>query len=234
VGKGIARRFLEEGARVATCSRSDFALSPAAEGLDVAEDRIFHMACDQRDLDQIDAFVVETVRRFGSLDILINNAGGSPTVKTAEVSPRFHKAVIENNLTGPMWFCLRAYHQMKEQDTGGSIVNISSQASSIGGSPTLVSYGAAKAGLNHLTKSLAKEWGPKIRVNCLSLGQVMTEALREHILPDDAEGQAKMFALVPLKRVGQPEEVGNACIFLCSAAGDYINGATVPIDGGLV
>ena len=234
VGLGIARRFLQEGALVATCSRQAMDPAPAAEGIPGAAERSLHGTCDHRDAEQIDAFVSQVVARFGRLDILINNAGGAPPTATTEVSPRFHKSVIENNLTGPFWFALRAHREMASQETGGSIVNISSQASAITGSPTLVSYGAAKAGLDHLTKSLAKEWGPKVRVNCLSLGHVITEMWREHILPKDESSQKRLFAQVPLKRFAEPEEVGDACVFLCSGKGDYINGATIAFDGGLV
>jgi NAD(P)-dependent dehydrogenase (short-subunit alcohol dehydrogenase family) len=233
VGLGIARRLLQEGARVATCSRQKLDAAPAAEGIPGAEARSFHAQCDQKDWDQIDAFVARVVEAWGRLDILVNNAGGSPVSRLAEASPRFHQKVIETNLTGPLWFCLRAHQQMDRQEQGGAIVNISSQASTPAGSPTLAAYGAAKAGLNHLTKSLAKEWGPRVRVNCLSLGHVLTEMHAKYILPRDEEAQRKMFAAVPLRRASLPEEVGDACIFLCSREGEYINGATIPFDGGL-
>ncbi len=233
VGLGIARRFLEEGASVASCSRRQVAPPAFAAGIPDGAERCVHWVCDQRDFEQIDSFVTRVVERFGRLDVLINNAGGAPTTSTTEVSPRFHKATIENNLTGPMWFALRAHRQMISQESGGSIVNISSQASGQGGSPTLVSYGAAKAGLNHLTKSLAKEWGPKIRVNCLSLGHVVTEMWREYIAGGDPANEEKLARMIPLKRFAQPEEVGDACLFLCSPRGGYINGATVVFDGGL-
>jgi NAD(P)-dependent dehydrogenase (short-subunit alcohol dehydrogenase family) len=231
VGLGIARRFLEEGARVATCSRQPVDPPPAALLVPGAADRCLHMACDQKKWEDIDAFVSKVVATFGQLDILVNNAGGSPSNRTAETSPNLHKKIVETNLTGPFWFCLRAQREMAER--GGSIVNISSQASSPAGSPTLVAYGMAKAGLNHFTKSLAKEWGPKIRVNCLSLGHVLTEALRREVFHNDPERERKAFASVPLRRAAQPEEVGDACIFLCTREGEYINGATIAFDGGL-
>jgi NAD(P)-dependent dehydrogenase (short-subunit alcohol dehydrogenase family) len=231
VGLGIARRFLQEGALVATCSRKELDAPPAAEGIPGARERCIHLSCDQKKWEDIDAFVSKVVASFGRLDILINNAGGSPTSRTAETSPNLHKKVVETNLTGPFWFCLRVHRELAER--GGSIVNISSQASAPAGSPTLVAYGMAKAGLNHFTKSLAKEWGPKIRVNCLSLGHVLTEALRREVFANDPERERKAFAAVPLRRAAEPEEVGDACIFLCSREGEYINGATIAFDGGL-
>ena len=126
--------------------------------------------------------MTRVVDHFGRLDILINNAGGTiPTPHVEDVpalvakiqgSPAaddsfertalFHDFAIQNNLISPLWFALRASREMMKQETTGSIVNISSGASHPAGSPTLVSYGAAKAGLNHMTRSLAQEWGPKM------------------------------------------------------------------------
>ena len=255
VGLGIARRFLQEGAIVATCSRRTLDAPPAAEGIAGAGERSLHRKCNHRHWPEIDAFVTEVVERFGRLDILVNNAGGAlPLNKMAEVgkipaeasgirlgdidpafvAPLFHKLVIENNLLGPLWFALRAYRQMATQESGGSIINISSGASHPAGSPHLVSYGAAKAGLNHFTKSLAVEWGPKVRVNCIALGPFLTEHMRDLVLPKDEAGQKAYFSAVPLGRAGEPAEVGDVCIFLCSRAAEFINGATIAMDGGLM
>jgi NAD(P)-dependent dehydrogenase (short-subunit alcohol dehydrogenase family) len=121
---------------------------------------------------------------------------------------------------------------MLSQAGTASIVNISSGASHPAGSPSLVSYGAAKAGMNHMTKSLAQEWGPKIRVNCLALGPTLTENFERLVLgtPDAARDY---FANVPLRRAGTPDEVGRAVVFLCSGAADSINGGTIWMDGGM-
>ena len=123
---------------------------------------------------------------------------------------------------------------MATQDGTGSIINISSGASHPAGSPTLVSYGAAKSGLNHLTRSLAEEWGPRVRVNCLALGATMTENFQAFVLPADDPAGAEYFRDVPLGRAGSPDEVGAACVFLCSGQADYINGTTIEIDGGML
>jgi NAD(P)-dependent dehydrogenase (short-subunit alcohol dehydrogenase family) len=252
VGVGIARRLLEEGATVAGCSRRELDALPSAEGIDGAVERSVQWVCDHRDWRQIDAFVKRVADRFGRLDILINNAGGSIPTPHAEEIPElvarfqgvpatedsfertvlFHTAAIEGNLMGPLWFALRAYREMAKQDTTGSIVNISSGASHSAGSPTLVSYGAAKAGLNHMTRSLAEEWGPRVRVNCLALGPTVTESFRHFVFEkDDPDGEI-YFRKVPLRRGGEPREVGNACVFLCSGTADFINGATIFMDGG--
>lgn len=253
VGVGIARRLLEAGASVAGCSRRALPALPAGEGIAGAAERSVQWVCDQADFRQIDAFVARVVERFGRVDILVNNAGGTvPTPDVEDVpalvaklqgAPRaedafertalFHAFAIQNNLVSPLWFALRVARQMLAQEGAGSIVNISSGASHPAGSPSLVSYGAAKAGMNHMTKSLAQEWGPKIRVNCLALGPTTTENFERLVLGSPAAAE-DYFANVPLRRAGTPDEVGNAVVFLCSGAADVINGGTIWMDGGML
>jgi NAD(P)-dependent dehydrogenase (short-subunit alcohol dehydrogenase family) len=146
----------------------------------------------------------------------------------------FHAFAIQMNLISPLWFAIRVYRQMQTQDGTGCIINVSSGAGHPAGSPTLVSYGAAKSGLNHLTRSLAEEWGPTARVNCVALGPTITENFRSFVLPKDDPTGAGYFVDVPLKRGGEPAEVGRTCVFLASGAADYINGTTIEIDGGMM
>jgi NAD(P)-dependent dehydrogenase (short-subunit alcohol dehydrogenase family) len=130
-----------------------------------------------------------------------------------------------------MIFAAAAYRVMEKQESGGSIINISSQASLIGGGGgTLAPYGAAKAGLNHMTRSLASAWGRKVRVNCVSLGWVRTEAMVGLLLTE--EGEAQVRENIPVGRMGTPEEIGGICVFLASEAASYINGTTIWADGG--
>jgi NAD(P)-dependent dehydrogenase (short-subunit alcohol dehydrogenase family) len=254
VGVGIARELLTEGATVVGCSRSPLPALPGAAEIPGAEQRSAQWVCDQGDYGSIDQFVARVVDTYGRIDILVNNAGGtvpSPSVEAVpslvsriqgapasdddyERSALFHAFAIQMNLISPMWFAIRVFRQMKQQDGIGSIINISSGAGHPAGSPTLVSYGAAKSGLNHLTRSLAEEWGPKARVNCLALGPTMTENFQSFVLPDDDKAGRKYFDNVPLKRAGDPGEVGRACVFLCSGQADFINGTTIEIDGGML
>jgi NAD(P)-dependent dehydrogenase (short-subunit alcohol dehydrogenase family) len=254
VGVGIARSLLLAGATVVGCSRRELRALPAAEGIPGAAERSAQWVCDQGDWRQIDAFVARVAKEFGRIDILVNNAGGTvPTPHAEDVpalvakiqgAPRaddpfertalFHAFAIQMNLVSPLWFAVRVARQMLTQDGTGSIVNISSGASHSAGAPTLVSYGAAKSGMNHMTKSLAQEWGPRIRVNCLALGPTTTENFQRLVLgPDDPDG-SRYFQNLPLRRAGEPEEVGNAVVFLCSGAADVINGATILMDGGML
>jgi len=256
VGVGIARKLLEAGAAVAGCSRRPLDALPAAEGIDGAADRSVQWVCDQSDWSSIDEFVGRVVEHFGRVDILVNNAGGTLPIPRADDVPEllakisgtpkgessfertalFHAYAVQNNLIGPMWFAIRAYRAMVERvsDGPGSIINISSGASHPAGSPTLVSYGAAKSGLNHMTRSLAEEWGPEVRVNCLVLGPTMTDNFQSFVLPDDDPEGTEYFKAVPLGRAGTPDEVGATCVFLCSGEADYINGTTIELDGGML
>ncbi|HEY5108797.1 MAG TPA: SDR family oxidoreductase [Acidimicrobiales bacterium] len=254
VGVGIARQLLLEGATVVGCSRSELAVLPAAEGIDGADGRSQQWVCDQGDSHAIDEFVARVVTTYGRIDILVNNAGGTVPAPHAEDIPElvqkiqgapraaddfertvlFHAFAVQMNLISPLWFAIRVFRQMKEQEGTGSIINISSGAGHPAGSPSLVSYGAAKAGLNHLTRSLAEEWGPKARVNCLALGPTMTDNFRSFVLPADDPTGGEYFDSVPLHRAGEPDEVGRTCVFLCSGEADYINGTTIEIDGGML
>jgi len=254
VGVGIARQLLLEGATVVGCSRKPMTGLPSAADVPGAEERSAQWVCDQGDFVAIDQFVERVVRKFGRIDILVNNAGGTVPTPHVEDVPElvqkiqgttrsdddfartalFHAFAVQMNLISPLWFAIRVFRQMKTQEGTGSIINISSGAGHPAGSPSLVSYGAAKSGLNHLTRSLAEEWGPKARVNCLALGPTMTDNFRTFVLPADDPDGASYFASVPLGRAGEPDEVGRACVFLCSGEADYINGTTIEIDGGML
>jgi NAD(P)-dependent dehydrogenase (short-subunit alcohol dehydrogenase family) len=253
VGDGIAEELLRAGATVVGCSRSKLDELPAAARVEGGRDRSAQWVCDQGDYSAIDAFVGRVVDTYGRIDVLINNAGGtvpSPSVDAVpdlvqriqgtprseddfERSVLFHAFAIQMNLISPLWFAIRVCPEMRRSG-GGSIVNISSGAGHPAGSPTLVSYGAAKSGLNHLTRSLAQEWGPTIRVNCLALGPTMTDNFKSFVLPADDQDGRTYFEKVPLKRAGGSDEVGRTCVYLCSGQADYINGTTIEIDGGML
>ena len=231
VGLGISRAFLRAGARVVSCARKTFETCPAAETEDERA-RSMHVQADIRDDEQIDRVISETLDRFGRLDVLVNNAGGQPPMDIAEASPRFLRKIVELNLTAPMIFAAAAYRAMSEAGRGGCIINISSQASMPTGGATLVPYGAAKAGLNHMTRSLAIAWGKKVRVNCVSLGWVETEAMADLLLPANRSEWQATLDRIPVGRMGTPDEIGGICTFLASDAASYINGATIWTDGG--
>lgn len=232
VGLGISKAFLRDGAAVVTCARKPFPDHPAPDN-DEQRSRALHVQADIRNDDDITRVIAATTERFGRVDVLVNNAGGQPPADIATASPRFVRAIIELNLTAPMVFAAAAYRVMREQDSGGCIINISSQASMpVGSGGNLVPYGAAKAGLNHMTRSLGSAWGRKVRVNCVSLGWVETEAMADLLLPENREQWSATIDRIPVGRMGTPDEIGGICTWLASDAASYINGATIFTDGG--
>ncbi|MDO9494699.1 MAG: SDR family oxidoreductase [Nocardioides sp.] len=219
IGLGITRAFLEAGATVVTCSRSDV---PPVAGTT-------HHVCDVREPDAVRALVADVVAAHGSLDVLVNNAGGAPYAPAADASPRFHDKIIGLNLMGPLACAQAANAVMQGQPTGGAIVNISS-VSALRPSPGTAAYGAAKAGVDSLTKSLAIEWAPRVRMNAIDVGLCRTENTDDHYGGD--AGVAAIEATIPLGRMARPEEVGHVAVFLASDLASYVSGARIECHGG--
>ena len=162
VGAGISAVFASQGAIVVTCARRP------VEGLPFE----FHN-CDVRDPDAVAVLIDTIVAEHGRLDVVVNNAGGSPYALAAEASPRFHQKIVELNLLGMLHVSQAANAVMQRQDHGGSIISISS-ISGRRPSPGTAAYAAAKAGVDSLTTTLAVEWAPKVRVNAVVVGLVAT------------------------------------------------------------
>jgi NAD(P)-dependent dehydrogenase (short-subunit alcohol dehydrogenase family) len=224
IGRAIAARFLEAGADVVVCCRNAPAELPRG-----GEREALFVAADVREVEQIDRVIARTMDRSGRLDVLVNNAGGSPEVPAATASPRFSAAIIALNLTAPLVFAQRANAVMQAQAEGGAIVNVAS-VSGTRPSPGTAAYGAAKAGLINLTQSLAVEWAPRVRVNAVTAGLVRTEDALAHY--GGEEGLRAVGATVPLGRMGAPEDVAGACLFLASPLAAYVSGASLVVHGG--
>ncbi len=224
VGRGISERFLEAGADVVICGRKQPDTLPEVGG----RAALFTPA-DVREVEQIESVVAFASKRFGHLDVLVNNAGGAPAADAASASPRFSEAIIRLNLVAPLNFAQKANAVMQQQTEGGSIVNIAS-VSGIRPSPGTAAYGAAKAGLLSLTQTLAVEWAPRVRINAVSAGMIRTE--RAHLHYGDEEGIAAVSSTVPLGRLGDPVDVGDACLFLASLMARYVSGANLLLHGG--
>ncbi|MDH4585166.1 SDR family oxidoreductase [Pseudomonas sp. BN415] len=224
VGRGISLRFLEQGAEVVICGRN------APESLPSHHGRNAHfLPCDVRDLEQLQAMLDSIVERFGRLDVLVNNAGGAPHAEAATASPRFSESIIRLNLLAPLNLCQLANRVMQAQSEGGAIINICS-VSATRPSPGTAAYGAAKAGLLNLTRSLAVEWAPKVRVNAVTAGLILTEQADLHY--GDAEGVARVAAGIPLQRMASPEDIGDTCLYLASPLASYVSGADICVHGG--
>lgn len=222
IGRGIAERFAAAGATVVVCGRS----APDPNEL---TGTISFEAADVRDPDAVAALVDTVVERHGRLDVVVNNAGGAPYALAAEASPRFHQSIIDLNLVAPLHVAQAANRVMQTQTTGGAIVNVAS-VSGTRPSPGTAAYGAAKAGLLNLTQSLAVEWAPKVRVNAVTAGLILTE--QAHLHYGDDAGVAAVAATVPLGRMGEPSDVADACLFLASPLARYVSGANLLLHGG--
>ncbi|MGI5169127.1 SDR family oxidoreductase [Spirillospora sp. CA-253888] len=220
VGLGISRAFLEAGAEVVAVARREPDALPEAGGRTAR-----FASLDVRDPDAVEAFFAGLDR----VDVLVNNAGGTPFLPVSDGEVRTHAKLIELNLTSALIMSRAAAERMRERDTGGSIVNISS-VSGVRPSPGTAAYGAAKAGLESLTASLAVEWAPRIRVNAVTLGMVRTE--QSHLHYGDEAGIAAVERTVPLGRLADPYDVGAACVFLASDLAGYVTGSALLLHGG--
>jgi len=220
VGRGIAAGFAEAGARVVVCGRN------APDDLPPTWDFV---TTDVREPDQVEALIGGIAERHGRLDVLVNNAGGAPPSDSATVSPRFSAGIIALNLTAPLVCAQKANAVMQAQDDGGTVINIAS-VSGIRASPNTAAYGAAKAGLLNLTQTLAVEFAPKVRVNAITVGLVVTE--QAHLYYGDEAGIAAVGATIPLGRMADPSDVAGVCLFLASPLARYVSGANVVVHGG--
>lgn len=222
VGRGITDRLVDAGATVVVCGRS----TPDAGSV---PDGVHFVTTDVRDPESVAGLVEAVVDCYGQLDLAVNNAGGSPGADADTASPRFTEKVIALNLTAALHVAQAANTVMQGQDAGGSIVNIAS-LSGLRPSPGTAAYGAAKAGLVNLTTTLAMEWAPKVRVNAVSAGMVRTEAFTDYY--GGPEGAAAVAATVPLGRVAETADVGNAVAWLASDLASFVSGANLVVHGG--
>ena len=219
IGAGIAEVLVEAGASVVTCARRDVA-EPAPGTT--------HRTCDVRDPEAVSALVAGIVHEHGRIDLLVNNAGGSPYAPAASASPRFSEKVIGLNLAAPLHVA-QAVNEVMQRQGSGVIVNISS-VSALRPSPGTAAYGAAKAGLDSLTRTLAVEWAPAVRVNSVDVGLCRTEQTDDHYGGDDTV--AAIEKTIPLGRMAEPAEVGRVVAFLASDLASYVSGACVECHGG--
>jgi NAD(P)-dependent dehydrogenase (short-subunit alcohol dehydrogenase family) len=225
IGRGITEAFLAAGADVMICGRTD----PGSGDMPhTGAKRAHFVRADVRDAEQAASAVATSIERFGRLDVLVNNAGGSPAAPADDASPRFVAQVVALNLLAP-FYCAQAANAHMQQTDGGSIINIAS-VSGLRASPGTAAYGAAKAGLVNLTRTLAVEWAPKVRVNCVVAGLIATEAADLHY--GGPAGIEAVAATVPMGRMGTPADVAGVCLFLASSMASYVSGASVEVHGG--
>ncbi|MRV72096.1 SDR family oxidoreductase [Duganella sp. FT92W] len=222
IGRAIAFAFLQQGAIVYVCGRKAPEQGIAHEGREAQ-----FIAADVRDAEQAAAMVDGIAQRHGRLDILVNNAGGSPHVLAADASPRLSASIIALNLTAPLLLAQRAYAHMGER---GAVILFIGSVSALRPSPGTAAYGAAKAGIVSLVRSLAVEWAPRVRVAAVSPGLVRTEEALQHY--GDEAGLQAIATTIPMGRLAQPEEIASACLYLASPVAAYASGSNLVLDGG--
>ena len=218
LGKGLVDAFVANGDRVIACGRSDPEPGTVA---------VPFFQCDVRDPDQVAGLFDAVVQQFGRIDVAINNAGGTPYAPAATMSPRLAERVIALNLLAPFYVAQRANAVMQELPEGGVVINIGSTVA-IRPSTNVAPYVAAKAGLVGLTRSLALEWAPKVRVNMVSPGLLRTELIQDTYGSDVAAVERT----VPMGRFATAADVGAVCVMLASPAAGYVTGSELIVDGG--
>lgn len=229
IGRSIALTFAEAGADVLIAARTKTELDSVADKVAAFGRRAVAVTCDVRNLDSLPELVERAMSELGGVDIVVNNAGGAYPRPFLDTSPSTLEAAFHFNVTTAFELSRLAVPRMLEGG-GGAIVNISSAMGRLS-DRGFVAYGTAKAALAHLTRLLATDCAPRVRVNAIAVGSAATSAL-ESVLADDAT-RAEMEAKVPLRRLGRPEDVALGALYLCSPAADYVTGKVLEIDGGM-
>jgi 3-oxoacyl-[acyl-carrier protein] reductase len=227
LGLAIAQAFVAEGANVVLGDLNEEAVIEAAKSLDVG-DRAIGMGCNVAELSQVDALVNKAVEVFGSLDVMVNNAGITRDATMRKMTEEQFDQVIAVHLRGTWNGLKSASAVMREQETGGSIINVSSISGKVG-MLGQTNYSAAKAGIVGMTKAAAKEVGFKnVRVNAIQPGFIntaMTAAMRQDVIDSK-------LAEIPMGRAGEPSEVASVVLFLASDMSSYMTGTVQEIAGG--
>ena len=224
IGLELTKTFLKHQANVIILARNKPKRKIQSKG-----NAGYFIECDIRNTESIDSAIKDIASKYKSIDVLINNAGGAPMADSLTASPKFHEAIIDLNLTAPFNLSQKIAKKMIKQKTVSNIINISS-VTATRPTPGSAAYGAAKGALVNLTKTLAVEWAPKIKVNSIIVGYIETE---NSILHYGSKSEIKKVAkTIPLKRMGQPQDVANACVFFASDLAEWVTGSALEVHGG--
>lgn len=233
IGRGIAYKLASAGAAVAVVGLEPDRLIEVSRSLSAQGVRTLAQVVDVRQEAQVNAAVAECARELGRVDVLVNNAGLFPNHPSLEMTEAQWDAVVDTNLKGA-FLCSRAVaRQIREQGSGGRIVNISSTASKIA-RPGVAHYGSSKAALTQMTAVLAVEWAPLgITVNCVAPGIIETEQVRQQMSTEAGRIEYESrIPRIPLGRFGKVEDVAEAVFWFCSPASAYCTGSLLFVDGG--
>jgi 7-alpha-hydroxysteroid dehydrogenase len=229
IGAGCARAFAEAGADVAITARTEEQLEAVASEVRALGRKALAFPADVSELAKLDELVDAAMSDYGRIDVVVNNVGGSMPQPLLDTSVRAFEHAFHFNVTTAFALSKAAIPHMLAGD-GGSIVNISSAMGRLR-DRGFVAYGTAKAALSHMTRLMAADCAPRIRVNGIAVGSVATSAL-EIVLTDDAI-RTEMVDNTPLKRLGEVDDIAIGALYLASDASSFVTGKVIEIDGGL-
>jgi 7-alpha-hydroxysteroid dehydrogenase len=229
IGRGIALAFAEAGADVVCAARTASDIEGTAEAVRERGRRALAVPTDVLETQQLEALVAATLKEFGRIDVLVNNAGGTAPRAALDTSESFFERALRFNVTQAFLLIRLAVPKMVETAGGGAIVNISSRSSDMV-QTSFAAYAAGKAALNMMTRNMAPEFAPKVRINAISVGGVATDAL-EVVLTNDAL-RAQFEANTPMGRPGTVEDIAACALYLASPASSWVTGKVFQVDGG--
>jgi NAD(P)-dependent dehydrogenase (short-subunit alcohol dehydrogenase family) len=230
IGRAIAERMAEHGAKVVVTSRKLDACEEVVSSIKAKRGEAVAIACNISRKEDLQGLVDNSIKQYGGIDILVCNAAVNPYYgPSIDMPDDAYDKVMNSNVRSNFWLCNMALPQMAERG-GGSVIIISSIAGLLG-STTLGVYGLSKAADMALARNLCAEWGPKnIRANCIAPGLIRTDFAKA--LWDDPKIYAQTVKLYPLRRIGEPDEIAGAAVFLAGPSGSFMTGQTIVIDGG--
>lgn len=234
LGLATAKAFAQSGASVALADWNEKSVRSAADELAAQGHKVLAIRCDVADDAQVEAMVDQTVARFGRLDAAYNNAGVQNILaETADSTRENFDRVMAINLRG-VWSCMKFELQQMRKQESGAIVNCSSLGGLVGGAERGI-YHAAKHGVLGFTKSAALEYAARgIRINAVCPGLIWTPMADQMVAAGQGDALKAMEKSVPMGRVGRPEEIANAVLWLCSEAASYVTGQSISVDGGFI
>lgn len=229
IGAAIALAFAEAGADVAVAARTEEQIERTAASVRALGRRALAVRCDVLEEEQLASLVERTEAELGRIDVLVNNAGGWPPKPALDTGAREFEAAFRFNVSTAFALTRLAVPRMVDTAGGGAVVNISSVA---GQEPSacFAAYGTSKAALSFLTRELAQDFAPRVRVNAIAVGSTRTDALNTVLTP---EIERTMVELTPLARLGTVEDVAACALYLASPAASYVTGEVVAVSGGL-
>jgi NAD(P)-dependent dehydrogenase (short-subunit alcohol dehydrogenase family) len=230
IGRAIAVRLAEHGAKVVISSRDRVACERVVREISESGGQAIAQECNISFKSELQALVDATVKRWGGVDVLVCNAAVNPHFgPSIQIEDEVFDKIMESNVRSNFWLCNMVLPQMAERG-GGSIIVISSVAG-LQGSPSIGVYGLSKAADMALTRNICVEWGKKnIRANCIAPGLVRTDFARA--LWENPKIYEQVVKSYPLRRIGEPDEIAGAAVFLAGPSGSFVTGQTIVIDGG--